>query len=75
MTEQWTKKVVIEDGERILLSLIRISEAILDDARIKSFHTKTSRTVALKCSKLLLTSADFQQHSLRVYLQVQEWIG
>ena len=35
---QVDKLVIIEAGEKILLSLIIISEAILDDARINLFH-------------------------------------
>ena len=41
------RQVDIEAVEKILLS-----KAILDNARIKSFHTKVSGTIALKCSKL-----------------------
>ena len=63
------KKVIKEAGAKILLS-----KASLDDARIKSFHRKVSGTIALKCSKLPPTSVAFQQHSLRVYVQVQEWM-
>ena len=65
------KKVIIEAGEKILLSLIIISEASLDDATIKSFYTKVFGTVALEVLEAPPTSVVFQQHSLRVYLQVQ----
>ena len=70
------KKDIIKAGETILLNLIKSSCGSLDEARVQAFHSKaTTNMVGLKCSTLPPTSAAFEEHSLRTYLEVQGLCG
>lgn len=48
----------------------------IDDLRARKFFTKVaSSKISVKVQSLPPTSAATSYHSLRVYLQVQQWIG
>lgn len=66
-----------EAGEKILVSLYDgTSPDCLDDLRYNMFCTKVAGgTSFLQMHCLPPTSAAAKYHSLRVYLQVQEWAG
>eukprot|EP00116_Pleurobrachia_bachei_P000877 sb/3461139/ len=68
-----TKEEAVVAGEKLLLLLVGSSGTCrtLDELRVHKFMTKQGTS----CQQLPPTSAAFGQHSLRVYHQVQEWMG
>ncbi|GBL75929.1 hypothetical protein AVEN_234261-1 [Araneus ventricosus] len=68
---------VIEIGEVFLKHLFRGKQIkSLDDLRYILYNKEGTNTLSLKFNLATLppTSAAFPQHSLRVYLQVQQWL-
>ena len=56
--------------------LLRLDDESLDKARLRIFHVAVNKgAVGLECKKLPPTSAAAAQHSLRVYWQIQSWMG
>ena len=68
---------VIEAGERAITNLFGGNpEESLDKLRYQIFHRKVaSSTCAVQPRTLPPSSAAAQYHSLRVYHQVQQWLG
>ena len=77
MTDKEDTSNVIKAGERALLSLYNgHKNETLDELRLCKFHEKTTcSTVLVEPRTLPPTSAAAKYHSLRVYLQVQVWLG
>ncbi|KAL8598844.1 hypothetical protein ACOMHN_015423 [Nucella lapillus] len=67
---------VIEAGEKMLIILYDGTAKSLDELRFKMLCTKVATGIVfLKVHSLPPTSAAAKNHSLRVYYQVQEWLG
>ncbi|KAF4531641.1 hypothetical protein B566_EDAN006572 [Ephemera danica] len=72
------KSDIIKSGEKFMLALYNSSESTLDSARYHAYQKKVSSsniTAEFKLATLPPTSDAAAQHSLRVYLQVQQWLG
>ena len=67
---------VVTAGERALVCLYNGKDECLDDLRYRRFCQKVSTsTTPVKAKTLPPTSATSKYHSLRVYLQIQDWKG
>ena len=65
---------VREDGEKLMLQLLSLTAPTLDAARLTTLEQRTlSLTSHIKCQQLPPTSSAAQQHSYRVFHQIQEW--
>ena len=72
-----TKDDVIVAGEKALIEVYK-GQAVdkLDHLRLQRFHQKVGSSSSLVRPEVLPpTSAAAAYHSMRVYLQVQEWMG
>lgn len=71
------KEVIIAAGEKaIVLAHKGLPKDNLDNLRLLRFHQKVnSSTVFVQPQVLPPTSAAAKFHSMRVYLQVQQWMG
>ncbi|KAK3927182.1 Protein asteroid-like protein 1 [Frankliniella fusca] len=73
-----TREEISEAGEQLMLSLYSGGGgcSTLNDLRYKEYNEKTNTKTKLpSLATLPPTSAAAQQHSFRVYLQVQQWLG
>lgn len=76
-----TKPSVIASGEKFAIALYDSDNAnckTLDELRVIKYSRKIAMqpvTASFQLAVLPPTSAACAQHSLRVYLQVQEWLG
>ena len=72
-----TRKEIITAGEKALVCLLNGKhDETLDNLRWSRFHQKVaSSTISISPCTLPPTSAAAEHHSLRVYLQVQQWKG
>lgn len=77
MTSKSTKEDIINNINNALVALYNgDKENSLDDLRLRRFHEKTTNsTTAVQPRTLPPTSAAAKYHSLRVYQQVQFWMG
>ena len=77
MKTNCTKNEAVEAGEQVLILYNDGRSAnSLDDLRYKMFCSKVAGgTTYLQVHSLPPTSAAARYHSLRVYFQVQQWIG
>ena len=61
-------------GEQLFLQLISSSALSLDESRLAAIEQKASSSSSdIKCQQLPPTTSAAEQHSYRVYLQIQEW--
>ena len=76
MNENEEKERMMIAGEEAMCILYGINHDSLDQGRAERYRERVSTgTKALEIQQLPPTSNACQQHSLRVYLQVQEWLG
>ena len=69
-----TANHIREAGEKLFLQLLTLTAPTLDAARVITLEQRTlSLTLHIKCQQLPPTSSAAQQHSYRVFLQIQEW--
>ena len=69
-----TANHIREVDEKLLLQLLTLTAPTLDAARVITLEQRTlSLTSHIKCQQLPPTSSASQQHSYRVFLQIQEW--
>lgn len=72
-----TKPDVITAGENAIVALYHDQAGnMLDVLRLQRFHRKVGKSTACVHPQMLPpTSAAAQFHSMRVYLQIQQWMG
>jgi len=74
-----SKEAIAEAGERFLLRLYgAVNEASLNDLRYSLYGKATAKlalTSKFALASLPPTSSAAREHSFRVYLQVQRWLG
>ncbi|KAJ8892483.1 hypothetical protein PR048_005063 [Dryococelus australis] len=74
------KRDIISAGKKFAMSLYQGHEnyATLNELRVHMYTCKIKKlsvSASFKLASFPPTSAACEQHSLRVYLQVQEWLG
>ena len=73
-----SKECIKKAGERLISIILNIPLAVetLDDERLRLFHTMVVKnSKVIECSSLPPTSSAAEQHSFRVYHQIQTWLG
>jgi hypothetical protein len=75
--ENVSKADIIESGEQLLVSLYKgVHGQTLNTVRLASFTEKVAKSSIFIDPKLLPPTSDASKfHSLRVYLQIQDWKG
>ena len=75
-TRDANKADIIAAGEKALLCLLNAKEEDLDKTRYRRFCQKVATcTSAVEAKSLPPTSTAWKYHSMRVYLQIEEWKG
>ncbi|KAJ8888525.1 hypothetical protein PR048_008016 [Dryococelus australis] len=74
------KRDIISAGVKFAMSLYQRHDnyATLDELRVHMYTRKTAKlpvSASLQLASLSPTNATCEQHSLQVYLRVQEWLG
>lgn len=64
-----------EAGERIMLKLFGATDESINQCRIDRFLVSVTKSKAVNLATLPPTASATHQHSLRVYYQVQTWLG
>ena len=72
-----TKETIVSSGEQALMYLYKgIPGQTLDSLRVSKFIEKVAKSTMFVDPKQLPPTSDAEQfHSLRVYLQIQDWKG
>ena len=75
MRNDATKDEIISAGENAIVCLYNGQQGdSLDEVRLRTFYKKTaSKKSAVQPETLPPTSAAAKYHSLRVFLQIQQW--